>query len=142
MDKQANQDQQQQQQQQNEQHQFQDPSTPSLATIRTLFGSTVSSCYRLRDLGSDFGFFFFFPDLCIRVEGVYRLRFTVTRVSGYVARCPDAMHSSALATVVSEPFRSYNPREFPGMRESSELVHHFFRQGVPLPVRTKLRNRK
>ena len=41
---------------------------------RATTGSNVSSLYRLKDLDNVEGAFFVFPDLSIRMEGMYRLK--------------------------------------------------------------------
>lgn len=47
-------------------------------------GSTVSSLFRLRDLNGSEGGFFVFPDLSVRMEGEYRLKFSLFEVVGWV----------------------------------------------------------
>lgn len=59
---------------------FQEP-TP----IRNLLGTVVSSAYQLTDLDNEPGVFFVFPDLSIRTEGQFRLKFKFIDLSaGYV----------------------------------------------------------
>ncbi|KAJ3048352.1 hypothetical protein HK097_010647, partial [Rhizophlyctis rosea] len=53
-------------------------SSPSPPVHRTLFGSLVSSAHLLNDLNGERGAFFVFPDLCIRVEGRFRLAFMLS----------------------------------------------------------------
>ncbi len=41
---------------------------------RATTGSNVSSLYRLKDISNKEGAFFVFPDLSVRMEGMYRLK--------------------------------------------------------------------
>lgn len=53
---------------------------------RTTLGSAVSSLFRLKDVDQrGDGGFFVFPDLSVRMEGVYRLKFSLFEVVGYAA---------------------------------------------------------
>jgi len=47
------------------------------APTRVLTGSLVSSMYLLTDLDGNEGAFFVFPDLSVRIEGTYRLKFSL-----------------------------------------------------------------
>lgn len=53
---------------------------------RSTTGSTVSSLYRLKDVDNTEGGFFVFPDLSVRMEGQYRLKFSLFELVGWVAR--------------------------------------------------------
>jgi hypothetical protein len=49
---------------------------------RTTTGSIVSSLYRLKDVDNKEGGFFVFPDLSVRMEGDYRLKFSLFEIVG------------------------------------------------------------
>ncbi|KAL2911435.1 hypothetical protein HK105_209086 [Polyrhizophydium stewartii] len=97
--------------------------------MHTLFGNTTSGCYKLSDFSGHHGAYFLFPELCLRIEGQFRLKFSLFDVTSCFS---DQPRSRVIATVLSEPFRSYNPRIFPGMQKSPALLGHFFRQGAPI----------
>ncbi|KAJ3213148.1 hypothetical protein HDU67_003235 [Dinochytrium kinnereticum] len=46
-----------------------------------------------------------------------------------------------LVECVTDCFESLNPRDWTGMRESSDLSKHFADQGIKLSIRRKLRKR-
>ncbi|KAI9199272.1 uncharacterized protein BJ171DRAFT_219438 [Polychytrium aggregatum] len=58
---------------QQQQHQHED----STVDLTPLFGNLVSPSYVARDLDQRLGIFFIFGNLCIRLEGSFRLRFTL-----------------------------------------------------------------
>lgn len=47
---------------------------------RTMTGSIVSSLAHLKDIDGTEGAFFVFPDLSVRCEGVYRLKFSLFEI--------------------------------------------------------------
>ncbi|RKP38260.1 velvet factor [Dimargaris cristalligena] len=99
-----------------------------------LSGSLVSSVNNLRDINDQRGAFFVFPDLSIRLEGVYRLKFHLYELVDtmvYFRHC-----------IISDPFTVYSPKRFPGMTESTELSKAFANQGLKIRVRTDLGTRK
>jgi len=51
------------------------------AKTRATTGSVVSSLYRLKDLDHSDAAFFVFPDLSIRIEGAYRIKFTLYEIN-------------------------------------------------------------
>ncbi|KAJ3277810.1 hypothetical protein HK104_002951, partial [Borealophlyctis nickersoniae] len=55
-------------------------------------------------------------------------------------RTQGVAHVTALA--LSDVFRSFNARDFPGMQESSELAKHFAEQGIKIPIRRKTRQKR
>ncbi|XJO72704.1 hypothetical protein BDV3_003788 [Batrachochytrium dendrobatidis] len=111
---------------------------PGNNVIQTLFGSTLSACFRLLDLNGQWGAYFLFPEICLRLEGLFALKFTIHDVMG----CTPDSPKPAVISVITQPFRSYNPRTYPGMQVSPPLVHHFFMQGAPLLVRSKVPTKK
>lgn len=63
--------------------------------------------------------FFIFSDLCVRMTGLYRLRFRLIDIGGSVqlnGRVP------VLDEVWSEPFRVYAAKDFPGMSPTPYLA--------------------
>ncbi|KAK9709362.1 hypothetical protein K7432_009089 [Basidiobolus ranarum] len=99
--------------------------------VRNLIGSTVSSSYQLKHMSGKPGVFFLFPDLSVRVEGVFRFRFSLWDVM----RSWSGEHNNMLTYVFSEPFTVYPPRNFPGMTEVTPLSDWFSGQGMKLSLR-------
>ncbi|KAH6562995.1 hypothetical protein BASA60_010912 [Batrachochytrium salamandrivorans] len=106
--------------------------------MRTLFGSTMSACFRLSNMDGQIGAYFLFPEICLRLEGIFRLRFTIFDILS----CTLQSSQESIVSFLSTPFRSYNPRDFPGMQKSPPIIHHFFRQGAPVLVRSKAPSKK
>ncbi|RUS14606.1 velvet factor-domain-containing protein [Endogone sp. FLAS-F59071] len=50
----------------------------------TTAGTVVQSLYRLKDVDNTDGGFFIFPDMSVRVEGKYRIKFSLYLIQGYV----------------------------------------------------------
>lgn len=50
---------------------------------RSTCGTVVSSLYHLKDLDNSDAGFFVFPDLSVRLEGTYRLKFTLFELVRY-----------------------------------------------------------
>jgi hypothetical protein len=66
---------------------------------RSTTGSIVSSLYRLKDLDNKDGAFFVFPDLSVRMEGQYRLKFSLFEIiNTEIYYC---------TSIVSDVFREY-----------------------------------
>ncbi len=63
---------------------------------RSTTGSIVSSLYRLKDLDGRDGAFFVFPDLSVRTEGSYRLKFSLFEIVN-----TDIIYCTSITT---EPF--------------------------------------
>ncbi|KAI9307011.1 velvet factor [Cunninghamella echinulata] len=78
-----------------------------LENNRTTAGDVVQSLYRLRDFGNNDGVFFIFSDISIRMEGFFRLRFTLFEIIGSYSQCK--------CSVLSDVFQVYSPKSFPGM---------------------------
>ncbi|KAJ2079091.1 hypothetical protein H4R24_004019 [Coemansia sp. RSA 988] len=102
--------------------------------VRNLIGSGVAAGAKLCDLDGSPGIFFVFPDLSIRKDGEYRLRFSYFNLQ---AEDGELITTSTRiqAFTFSEPFRVYSAKQFPGMIESTALSKHFAKQGVKIPVR-------
>ncbi|KAF9094552.1 hypothetical protein BGX23_001930 [Mortierella sp. AD031] len=99
-------------------------------------GSSVSSLYPLKDIegnGQESGFFVF-PDLSVRMEGTYRLKFCLYEMVGKdVHFC---------AHVISDPLVVFSAKKFPGMEESTMLSQYFADQGLKLRIRKEVRPKK
>lgn len=98
----------------------------------SLVGSLVAVPFVAFDMQSQPGVFFIFNDLSIRMQGIYRLQFTLFEIN------PNTPVMPRLATVQSEPFEAFPPKQFPGVSESTELTKHLARQGASLHVRRDL----
>ncbi|KAG0245441.1 hypothetical protein BGW41_000068 [Actinomortierella wolfii] len=85
-------------------------------------GSSVSSLYPLKDTdgsSTDSGFFVF-PDLSVRMEGTYRLKFCLYEMVGReVYFC---------SSVISAPLTVYSAKKFPGMEAIKEEGTSDFQQ--------------
>ncbi|RKP09101.1 velvet factor [Thamnocephalis sphaerospora] len=111
-------------------------------TTRVMMGTLVSSPNVLKDVNGNFGCFFCFPDLSIRCEGVYRLRFTLVKLGDFdslpmIENCGGRV----VAEIDSEPFTVFSAKRFPGMTESTPLSKTFARQGLKIPIRNDVRKR-
>ncbi|CAO3646959.1 unnamed protein product [Cunninghamella echinulata] len=102
-----------------------------LENNRTTAGDVVQSLYRLRDFGNNDGVFFIFSDISIRMEGFFRLRFSLFEIIGSYSQCK--------CSVLSDVFQVYSPKSFPGMSESTLLTRLFSEQGVRIRIRKEVR---
>ncbi|KAJ5545051.1 Velvet factor [Penicillium sp. DV-2018c] len=103
------------------------PVAPSTA----LAGTLVSSLHRLKDVDNSEGGFFVFGDLSVKIEGDFRLKFTL-----FEMRKEQVCY---LKTIISERFTVSPPKSFPGMMESTFLSRSFADQGVKLRIRKEPR---
>ena len=88
-----------------------------------LDGTRVVHCELLIDPATEIkSLFFAFPELFCRANGLYRLHFHLFKLP-YVARVksfyknlrsPNVEQQHAVASILSESFRIFNPREYPG----------------------------
>ncbi|KAJ5908785.1 Velvet factor [Penicillium taxi] len=104
------------------------PVSPSTA----LAGTLVSSLHRLKDIDNSDGGFFVFGDLSVKIEGEFRLKFTL-----FEMRKDQVTY---LKTIISDRFTVSPPKSFPGMMESTFLSRSFADQGVKLRIRKEPRN--
>ncbi|KAF9543155.1 hypothetical protein EC957_001217 [Mortierella hygrophila] len=110
---------------------------------RILMGALVVSPTLLLNEDNQLGWYFSFPDLSVRTEGVYTLKFSLMQFANFEFDEKGGSHASILiAEETSEPFTVYSAKKFPGMTESTELSKAFARQGLKIPVRNDLRARK
>ncbi|KAJ1978464.1 hypothetical protein H4R34_003196 [Dimargaris verticillata] len=103
---------------------------PQAVTASTI-GSLVSSLHRLKDIDNSDGGFFVFPDISVKVEGEYRLRFCL-----YELVDSTVMY---LGSEFSDVFTVYPAKKFPGMAESTFLSRSFSDQGVRIRIRKEHR---
>ncbi|KAI1315284.1 hypothetical protein EDD11_001016 [Mortierella claussenii] len=110
---------------------------------RILMGSLVVSPILLNNPEGVPGWYFSFPDLSIRTEGIYTLKFSLMRFGSFDFMSSENGHASMLvAEEVSEPFTVFSAKKFPGMTESTELSKAFAKQGLKIPIRNDLRARR
>ncbi|CAG8528944.1 8816_t:CDS:2 [Acaulospora morrowiae] len=96
-----------------------------------LAGTVVSSLHKLKDIDNTDGGFFVFGDISVRVEGRYRLRFSLFEIIR-----DEVVHIQSL---MSDVFTVYPPKTFPGMSESTFLSRSFSDQGVRIRIRKEHR---
>ncbi|KAG0048569.1 hypothetical protein BGZ83_006477 [Gryganskiella cystojenkinii] len=110
---------------------------------RILMGSLVVSPILLNNAEGVPGWYFSFPDLSIRTEGVYTLKFSLMRFGSFdFVNNEDGHASTLVAEEISQPFTVFSAKKFPGMTESTELSKAFAKQGLKIPIRNDLRARK
>ncbi|KAG1279658.1 hypothetical protein G6F66_011799 [Rhizopus arrhizus] len=80
---------------------------------RVLMGSLVSSPSLLKNEKNEPGLYFAFPDLSIRTEGRYTLRFSLMKLVN--SDFQENAKSKIVAQVFSDPFTVYSAKKFPGM---------------------------
>lgn len=103
----------------------------SLAPPSTLAGTLVSSLHRLKDVDNTDGGFFVFGDVSVKIEGEYRLRFSLFEML--------KNEVVYIKSIISDPFNVYTQKNFPGMSESTFLSRSFGDQGVRLRIRKEPR---
>ncbi|KAK4515584.1 uncharacterized protein ATC70_010535 [Mucor velutinosus] len=99
---------------------------------RTTAGTVVQSLHKLKDHDNTDGGFFIFSDISVRLEGYYRLKFTLYEIDGPLV--------NRLCSIVSDVFQVYSPKSFPGMSESTFLTRSFSDQGVRIRIRKEPRS--
>lgn len=97
-----------------------------------LIGTVVSSLHRLKDTDNQDGGFFVFGDLSCKVEGKFRLLFTL-----YQMQKTECYH---ITSTISDVFQVYPTKSFPGLAESTFLTRSFSDQGVRLRLRKDSRS--
>ncbi|KAL8735181.1 MAG: hypothetical protein Q9166_001057 [cf. Caloplaca sp. 2 TL-2023] len=121
--------------------QIQDPHDPKRMS-RRLMGTIVASPF----IGTDpaaptsaspnekIGCFFIFPDLSCRQTGFYRLRFTLMQVNLGIIPTGSASNLT-VGLIESDVFEVFSPKDFPGMRASTDLLKDLKRQGAAISIR-------
>ncbi|KAI8879744.1 hypothetical protein K501DRAFT_192937, partial [Backusella circina FSU 941] len=98
---------------------------------RTTAGVLVQSLHKLKDINNTEGAFFVFPDISVRIEGTFKLKFTLFRIFG--------LDVHRICSVMSDQFKVYSSKLFPGMSESTLLTRSFSDQGVRIRIRKEAR---
>ncbi|OBT96375.1 hypothetical protein VE01_05624 [Pseudogymnoascus verrucosus] len=98
-----------------------------------LAGTLVSSLHRLKDSDNIDRGFFVFGDLSVKIEGTFKLQFTL-----YEVRDKEVEY---ITSTLSEPFKVHPAKNWPGMAESTFLTRSFSDQGVRLRLRKEPRFR-
>ncbi|KAH6648162.1 velvet factor-domain-containing protein [Truncatella angustata] len=102
-----------------------------------LMGTTASSLHRVKDMKNNDIAAFVFPDLAVKVEGKFRLRF-VLMVMEEPSLSSTGEWSGEWLTITdcySDVFTVHTARSFPGMAESTPLTRMFADQGIRLRLR-------
>ncbi|KAI8096438.1 velvet factor-domain-containing protein [Halteromyces radiatus] len=110
--------------------------TASSNQVRAMTGSLSSSPSLLRNQEQELGIYFSFPDLSVRVANTYSLRFDLVILSD---SCQTA---TSVAYIYSNPFIVYSTKDFPGVKESSELAKTLSKQGLKVSVKHSIRPKK
>ncbi|KAK9767889.1 hypothetical protein K7432_001913 [Basidiobolus ranarum] len=110
-----------------------DIAQPEYIHPKCLTGTTVSSLFKLKDIDNSDGGFFVFPDISVRLEGRFRLRFSLYEIN--------STNVEYITTELSDLFTVYAPKQFPGMSESTLLSRYFAEQGVRIRIRKENRMR-
>ncbi|KAK3832027.1 MAG: velvet factor-domain-containing protein [Linnemannia gamsii] len=89
---------------------------------RILMGAVVVSPTLLLNEDNQMGWYFSFPDLSVRTEGVYTLKFSLIQFANFDFDERGGSHASTLiAEETSEPFTVYSAKKFPGMTGTALL---------------------
>ncbi|BFZ56564.1 hypothetical protein PYCC9005_003611 [Savitreella phatthalungensis] len=108
---------------------------------RVLMGSLVASPSVMLDDNDRECTFFVFPDLSVRTEGRYRLRFSLFKLEMSDLMTPGA-RANVLSECMTDPFTVYPAKTFPGMLRSTELTKALARQGFKVQIRNDVRVKK
>lgn len=98
---------------------------PGAKITRVLMGSLVASPTKLEDDFGNRGAFFVFPDLSIRTEGSYRLKFRMFSMNTVDVMTPGA-RTVLVGECVTDPFIVYSAKKFPGMLRSTNVSCSLF----------------
>ncbi|KAJ1836217.1 hypothetical protein IWW55_000041 [Coemansia sp. RSA 2706] len=112
---------------------------PGLEIENNLLGDASATSWVVEDEHGERGCFFVFPNLSIRLEGRYRLRFLLIKLPSMTDPQP-TMVPKCLGTVFSEAFDVYSIKTFPGMIESTPLSRALAQQGLKIPIRNTQEN--
>lgn len=85
---------------------------------------------------------FVFPDLAVKAEGHFILRYRVFDLYSKARSGPSDSKIGMQAECYGGPFRVYSTKEFPGLNASTELTKHLARWGVRLNIRETERRRR
>jgi hypothetical protein len=98
-----------------------------------LAGSLVSSLHKLKDTDNSDGGFFVFGDLSVKLEGFFKLQFTLFEIRD--------QEVEYIKSTTSQPFQVHPSKTWQGMMESTVLTRSFSDQGVRLRLRKEPRLR-
>ncbi|KAI9308456.1 velvet factor, partial [Cunninghamella echinulata] len=96
-----------------------------------LSGQTVSSMYKLKDITNSDGSFFCFGDLSSKIEGEFKLKFTLCEI--LTTSTINLMH------IYSQSFHVYHPKKMPKPVDTTFLSRSFSDQGVRIRIRKEHR---
>lgn len=99
-------------------------------TNRRLMGTPVSSPFVGTDDEGEEGCFYCFPDLSVRTPGSFRLHFTLAILDPLMQK-----NVPVVAGVMSDVFKVYNAKDFPGMKASTSLTKALKRQGCLISIK-------
>jgi hypothetical protein len=102
-------------------------------STRRLMGTLVASPFVALDEDGVEGCFFVFPDLSCRTHGTYRLRFQLMKLIPTNLARGNVM--PIIAEAMTDEFKVFTAKEFPGMRKSSPLTIALKRQGCNIPAK-------
>ncbi|GMM37338.1 hypothetical protein DASC09_046630 [Saccharomycopsis crataegensis] len=116
------------------------------APTRNLIGNNVTNAFKLYDEHNKLGIWFVLQDLSIRIEGKFKLRFSLfkldpTTIFDSIDNKPEIDLNSAGSTVpildfkYTDVFQVYSAKKFPGVMDSTPLSKAFASQGVKIPIR-------
>ncbi|KAI8343728.1 velvet factor-domain-containing protein [Chlamydoabsidia padenii] len=105
---------------------------PSANVTKSLIGTLMSNAYELIDPHGDKGIFFIFDDLSVRIEGQYRLKFSLMDLTAVAT----SNQINIMDTIYSKPFKVYAPKYFPGIYETTDFSRCFANQGLKIAVRS------
>jgi hypothetical protein len=94
---------------------------------RRLAGTLVPSPFIGLDLNGIKGCFFPFPDLLVRTPGIYSLQFSLIVLDPSAMGLGNRVNVEDIVT--SDVFTVFGPKDFPGMRPSTELTKLLEHQG-------------
>ncbi|OGM50815.1 hypothetical protein ABOM_000809 [Aspergillus bombycis] len=100
------------------------PSEGIVPPSTSLTGTLVSSLHQLKDEDNNEAGFFVFGDLSVKVDGDFRLKFTLFEMGkGAVTH---------LQSIISDRFTVFRPKSFPGMAESTPLSRALSRRALSI----------
>ena len=103
---------------------------------RATTGQVVSPLYKAIDIDQSEGYFFVFPDLSVRSEGEFCFKFMMFQMDETTGQV------TYIDSVLSDSFKVYAAKRFPGMNESTQLSRLFAEQGIKIRIRKELRKKK
>ncbi|KAJ2108238.1 hypothetical protein IW146_006925 [Coemansia sp. RSA 922] len=109
------------------------PIEPGREIENNLLGDYSASSSIVENVVGERGCYFVFPNLSIRLEGRYRLKFSLIKLPSMAD--DNAMFPTFISHVFTDPFDVYSIKTFPGMIESTALSRALAMQGLKIPIR-------